>query len=99
MTSEQALALIFSPGFSTREQVTAISGRGVGMDVVKSNIDALKGRIEIDSTEGKGTTFRVHLPLSISVIQVILVECAGQSFCLPATGVSEIIRMADRELA
>jgi two-component system chemotaxis sensor kinase CheA len=99
LTPEQAYALIFRPGFSTRDEVTAISGRGVGMDVVKSNIDALKGRIEIDSVAGRGTTFRVHLPLSISVIQVIVVECAGQSFCLPATGVSEIVRVADHELA
>ena len=98
VTKEQAYALIFTPGFSTKEEVTAISGRGVGMDVVKSNIDALKGRIDIESEVGKGTTFRVQLPLSISMIQVVVVECASHTFCLPATGVTEIIRVDDDDL-
>lgn len=97
VTTEQAYALIFSPGFSTKQAVTSISGRGVGMDVVKSNIDALKGRIEIDSAPGIGTTFRLHLPLSLSVIQVILVECGAWSFCLPSIGIAEITRIADMQ--
>jgi len=95
MTREQAYALIFAPGFSTKTTVTAISGRGVGMDVVKANIDSLKGRIEIESEVGRGTTFRIHLPLSISLIQVVLLEVAGRSFCMPTTGVVEIIRVTD----
>ncbi len=65
------------------------------MDVVKANIDSLKGRIEVDSAVGRGTTFRIHLPLSISVIQVVLLEVAGRSFCMPTTGVVEIIRVGD----
>ena len=98
LTTEQAYGLIFRPGFSTKEQVSAISGRGVGMDVVKSNIDSLKGRIEIDSAVGRGTTFRIHLPLSISVIQVILVESGGQTLCLPTTAISEIIQVSDEDI-
>ncbi len=98
LTTEQAFGLIFRPGFSTKAEVTAISGRGVGMDVVKSNIDSLKGRIEIDSAPGRGTTFCIHLPLSISVIQVILVESGGQAFCLPTTAIAEIIRVSDEEI-
>jgi two-component system chemotaxis sensor kinase CheA len=94
LSTEQAHALIFHPGFSTKEEVTAISGRGVGMDVVQSNIDALKGRIEVESAPGIGTTFRVLLPLSLSVIQVVLVDTGGRSFCLPATAIAEIIRVA-----
>lgn len=98
LTTEQAYALIFAPGFSTKTAVSAISGRGVGMDVVKANIDALKGRIEIESAIGAGTTFRMHLPLSISLIQVVLLEVAGRSFCMPTTGVVEIIRVTEQEL-
>lgn len=98
LTPEQAYALVFHPGFSTKSEVTAISGRGVGMDVVKSNVDALKGRIEIESETGRGTMFRTYLPLTVSIIQVVRVECGGQTFCLPTTSVAEIIGVADNAI-
>lgn len=98
MTPEQAHALIFLPGFSTKGAVTSISGRGVGMDVVKSNVENLKGRIEIENFPGRGVTFKIFLPLSISVAQVITVEAAGQTFCLQADAIVEIIRAAEAEV-
>ncbi|MDD5208627.1 MAG: hybrid sensor histidine kinase/response regulator [Elusimicrobiales bacterium] len=98
LTPERAYSFIFHPGFSTREQVTSISGRGVGMDVVKSNIDALKGRIEIESSVGRGTTFRLYLPLSISVIQAVLVDAAGRNFCFQAGDVSAIVGVGEEDI-
>lgn len=89
---EQAYAFIFHPGFSTRDVVTSVSGRGVGMDVVKNNVENLKGRIEIESRAGFGTTFSIHLPLSISVIQAVVVSSAGQNFCFQAGAIVEIVR-------
>ncbi len=93
---EQAYAFIFHPGFSTRDVVTSVSGRGVGMDVVKSNVENLKGRIEIATRTGLGTAFRIHLPLSISVIQAVVVSSAGQNFCFQTGAIAEIVR-AERE--
>ena len=97
ITSEQALVmsddeifkLIFTPGFSTADKVTEISGRGVGMDVVKKNIDSLKGFVSIQSKEGKGTSVRIFLPLTLAIIDGFLVK-AGNLFCvLPLAMVSE----------
>lgn len=93
LTTEQAFAFIFHPGFSTKEQVTEISGRGVGMDVVRHNIENLKGRIDIESVVGKGTTFSLRLPLSLSVIQAVLLECGPQTFCLQASAVLRIVQV------
>lgn len=98
LTADQTYAFIFHPGFSTKEKVTAISGRGVGMDIVRSNIENLKGRIEMESPLGRGTTFTIHLPLSISLIQAILVESAGQRFCLQTNAISEILRVEEEDV-
>jgi len=82
-TDEKLMSLILSSGFSTADNVSQISGRGVGMDVVSSEIRALKGRLGIQSTAGKGTTFTIRLPLTLSIIQALLVAAADQQFALP----------------
>ena len=79
-------ALIFEPGFSTAEKVTEISGRGVGMDVVRRNIDALRGRVEIATEAGKGTTFSIRLPLTLAVLDGLIVGVGRERFVMPTTG-------------
>jgi two-component system chemotaxis sensor kinase CheA len=86
-----SLKLIFLPGFSTKDQISDVSGRGVGMDVVKTNIQKLNGRIDIDSQPGLGTTFRVHLPLTLAIMPVLVVRLQKQSFAVPLTMVREIV--------
>lgn len=85
------LQLVFRPGFSTAEQVTGVSGRGVGMDVVKHNIEALRGRVEIASTPGEGTTVSIRLPLTLAIIDVMLVRAAGCLFGLPVLSLRESV--------
>jgi two-component system chemotaxis sensor kinase CheA len=89
---EEINALIFEPGFSTAEKVTEISGRGVGMDVVRRNIDALRGRIEIATEAGKGTTFFIRLPLTLAVLDGLIVGVGRERFVMPTTGVRESLR-------
>ncbi|MBI4346080.1 MAG: hybrid sensor histidine kinase/response regulator [Elusimicrobia bacterium] len=98
LSVEQAYAFIFHPGFSTKEHVTEISGRGVGMDVVRHNIESLKGRIDIASVVGAGTTFTVRLPLSLSVVEAVLLECGDQTFCLQASAVQRIVMLHPSEI-
>jgi two-component system chemotaxis sensor kinase CheA len=84
--------MIFQPGFSTAEKVTEISGRGVGMDVVRRNIDALRGRIDIHTTRGQGTTFSIRLPLTLAIVDGILVAVGHERFVIPAFAVRESLR-------
>lgn len=91
-------ALIFEPGFSTAAQVNNLSGRGVGMDVVRRNITALRGSIDIDSREGAGTTMRIRLPLTLAIIDGFLVEVAGSSFVVPLDMVVECVELTREEL-
>jgi len=79
----QVLDLIFHAGFSTKEAVSDLSGRGVGMDVVRDTIARLKGTVHVSSETGKGTTFELRLPLTLAIVQVLLVRCAGQVFAVP----------------
>jgi two-component system chemotaxis sensor kinase CheA len=90
MSSKDKMALIFLPGLSTTKQITDISGRGVGMDVVKTNLDHLGGKVEITSTVGKGTTFRIKLPLTLAIIPSLIVSVEGERFCIPQINVEEI---------
>lgn len=90
---QKSLQLLFRPGFSTAEAVTDLSGRGVGMDVVKTNIEKLGGKIEIFTTLGKGTTFRLLLPLTLAIIPSLIVEAERQKFALPQINVQEIVRI------
>lgn len=85
------LSLIFEPGFSTLDEATMLSGRGVGMDVVKRTVEELRGKIDVDSTEGHGTTFRLRLPLSLALIDGFMVSVAGNRYILPMEQVDETI--------
>lgn len=96
---DDVCALIFLPGFSTAEKVTAVSGRGVGMDVVKRNIDRLHGQIQIESEQGRGTAFRIRLPLTTAIIDGLLVRVGGDRFILPTISVQVALRPAREALA
>jgi two-component system chemotaxis sensor kinase CheA len=94
LSHEEILNLIFLPGFSTAEKVTSISGRGVGMDVVRRNIEKLRGKIEIDSEIGKGSRFRIILPLTMAIIDGLIVKVGEDRFILPTTSVKMAYRPA-----
>ena len=89
----EVYALIMEPGFSTADRVSNLSGRGVGMDVVKKNITALRGSIEIESEEGQGSTFRIRLPLTLAIIDGFLVRVGGSDFVLPLDMVVECVEL------
>lgn len=91
MDERQSLNLVFLPGFSTKDVASDVSGRGVGMDVVKTNIAKLNGSIEIKSTVGKGTTFIISLPLTLAILPVLLVQLGEQPFAVPLSMVREIL--------
>lgn len=93
MTPSDILNTIYTPGFSTRETVSDISGRGIGMDVVRESIENLKGVIELSTAPGKGTRFLIRLPLTLAILRAVLVEVAGKAFAIPLTGVLEIVRL------
>lgn len=92
MTDEEVGMLIFAPGFSTAEQVTDVSGRGVGMDVVKRNIQEMGGHVEISSKQGKGTTIRILLPLTLAILDGMSVRVANEVFILPLNAVMESLQ-------
>lgn len=92
LSNEEIDQLICAPGFSTAEKISNISGRGVGMDVVRSNVEALGGRVEIHSVPGEGTTFTMILPLTLAILDGMIVRLAGQRFVLPLTHVLETIQ-------
>lgn len=87
----QSLNLIFLPGFSTKDMVSDMSGRGVGMDVVKTHIQKMNGRVDIRSSPGHGSTFTIHLPLTLAILPVLVVRQGGQAYALPLSLVDEII--------
>jgi two-component system chemotaxis sensor kinase CheA len=87
MSDTDIYNLIFAPGFSTADQVTDISGRGVGMDVVKRNVEQIRGRIEIHSTPGQGTTFIMRLPLTLAVTDGMLVKVGSERYIVPTTNI------------
>jgi two-component system chemotaxis sensor kinase CheA len=91
-------SLIFSPGLSTAEQVTAISGRGVGMDVVKSNIERIGGSIELDNRPGAGLRTIIRVPLTLTIIASLTVSAAGQSFAIPRAAIEEIVHVSSASL-
>ena len=91
LSDEQSLHLIFKPGFSTKDEVSSVSGRGVGMDVVNTNIQKLNGSIEIKSIPGKGSMFVIYLPLTLAILPVLLVRLNDQPFAVPLSMVREIM--------
>ena len=90
----EIMKLIFQPGFSTAATVTNVSGRGVGLDVVKTNIERIGGTVDVESVVGAGTTWRLAIPLTLAIIQALTVECAGQRFVIPQLGVHELVYLA-----
>ncbi|MBQ4901285.1 chemotaxis protein CheA [Paenibacillus sp. Marseille-P2973] len=98
LSEMESVDLIFSPGFSTAAVVSEVSGRGVGMDIVKSHIEKLNGLIEIHTTVGKGTTFKIKLPLTLAIIEGLLVKLAAQTFIIPMSNISEIVRVTREDI-
>ncbi len=94
MTEQQIQQYIMRPGFSTAEKVTSVSGRGVGMDVVKTNVEKIGGTIEFKSIEGRGTTFTIKIPLTLAIVSALIVECSGERFAIPQISVLELVRAA-----
>jgi two-component system, chemotaxis family, sensor kinase CheA len=99
LTEKEIFALIFRPGFSTARQVTDVSGRGVGMDVVRQRVESLRGRIEVSSQAGKGTTVTLRLPLTLAIIDGLLLDVAGANFVLPLASTFECIELTRDEIA
>jgi len=91
MDARDIMMLVFEAGFSTADQVTSVSGRGVGMDVVKTNIERIGGAVDVDSTPGDGTTWRLTIPLTLAIIQALTVECAGERYVIPQVAVHEMV--------
>jgi two-component system chemotaxis sensor kinase CheA len=98
MSDKEAYTLIFKPGFSTAETVSNVSGRGVGMDVVKTNIEKLNGIIEIDSEIGRGTVIKMKIPLTLAIIQALLVGAQEEYYAIPLASVSETVRISLDEI-
>jgi len=98
MSDKEAFALIFRPGFSTAAQVTNVSGRGVGMDVVKTNIEKLNGIIDIDSELGIGTSIKLKIPLTLAIIQALLVGVQEEAYAIPLASVMETVRISTDEI-
>ncbi len=98
MTEAEALDLIFRPGFSTADEITEISGRGVGLDVVRSVLHRLKGTVEIETQPGQGTRFRLKLPLTLAIIKALLFRIEQRLYAIPLNAVSEIARAHESDL-
>ncbi|MGM0533985.1 MAG: hybrid sensor histidine kinase/response regulator [Campylobacterota bacterium] len=98
LSEKEAFALIFRPGLSTADAVTNVSGRGVGMDVVKTNIEKLNGIIDIDSEKGKGTVIKLKIPLTLAIIQSLLVNVQEELFAIPLSSVLETVRITTQEV-
>jgi two-component system, chemotaxis family, sensor kinase CheA len=94
LSDQQVMQFIFKAGFSTAAQVTSVSGRGVGMDVVRTNIEKIGGTVELKSKPGKGTTFVIKIPLTLAIVSALIVECSGERFAIPQISVLELVRAA-----
>jgi two-component system chemotaxis sensor kinase CheA len=94
----EVVDFIFMPGFTTREVATAMSGRGVGMDVVKTNISRLSGMIDVDTMLGRGTKFSITLPVTLAIIQALVIDTCGQTFCIPLNSVLESIMVRQSDI-
>jgi two-component system chemotaxis sensor kinase CheA len=99
MTEREIMQLIFLPGFSTAAAVTHVSGRGVGMDVVRANVEAVGGSVEMESQLGIGTTLRLRVPLTLAIVPALVVQSGGESFALPQSALEELVYVPAREVA
>jgi two-component system, chemotaxis family, sensor kinase CheA len=99
LTDREAIRLIFHPGFSTAEKITDVSGRGVGMDVVRTNIEKLGGAVDVDSKPGHGTTIQITLPLTLAIIPSLIIQSGAERFAIPQVNISELVRLRREEIA
>lgn len=97
MSDHEALNLIFAPGFSTAARITNVSGRGVGMDVVRTNIENIGGSVDIQSVEGEGTTLRIKIPLTLAIIPALTITSSGQRFAIPQVNLLELVRLEETD--
>jgi chemosensory pili system protein ChpA (sensor histidine kinase/response regulator) len=98
-SNDQLVDLIFSPGFSTASEISQVSGRGIGMDVVKTEVTGLGGRIEVVSTPGQGTSFRLYIPLTLAVTQAVLVRTGSRIYAIPSVMIEQVLDLKDAALA
>ncbi len=98
VSDRDAIDFIFLPGFSTNESVNEVSGRGVGMDVVKNNISAISGMVDIETRRGEGSRFIITLPVTLAIIKALIIRCSGRTYALPITSVLETLLMTDKEI-
>jgi len=94
----EAIDLIFLPGFSTTDKVSEVSGRGVGMDVVRNNIAAVSGMVDIETRKGEGSRFIITLPITLAIIKALIISCAGRTYALPITSVMESLLQTDADI-
>ncbi|MGE3324167.1 MAG: chemotaxis protein CheA [Acidimicrobiia bacterium] len=99
MSDTEAVHLIYAPGFSTAEAVTNVSGRGVGMDVVKTNIEKIGGTLDVQSTVGVGTTLIIRIPLTLAIVPALIVQAGGSRFAVPQPNLLELVRLKDEATA
>jgi len=99
MNDNEIFNLIFLPGFSTAEKVTNVSGRGVGMDVVRTNVERIGGMVDVQSTAGQGTTVRVKIPLTLAIIPALVVTCGGDRYAIPQLSLLELVRLESDKVA
>src|SRR5208282_2169178 len=97
MNDAETVKLVFLPGFSTAAKVTNISGRGVGMDVVQTNIEKIGGTVDIQSRRGEGTTLRIKIPLTLAIIPALVVTCVGDRYMIPQVNLIELVRLDGAE--
>lgn len=98
LSYKDAIDIIFLPGFSTKEVTTALSGRGVGMDVVKTNISLLNGYVEVSTEKDVGTTFRISIPLTLAIIQALMVEVSGANYAIPLSPIEETLKVSKNDI-
>ncbi len=98
LSDEELHALIFVPGYSTSKQVSEVSGRGVGLDIVKTNVHKLKGTLTVDSKPGQGATFTIRLPMTLAVMRALLVKANSETFAIPQNAITQIVRMEKRDI-
>src|SRR5207247_5749573 len=89
----QAFKYIFTPGFSTASQITSVSGRGVGLDVVRANIDQIGGTVDVKTVPGRGSSFIIKIPLTLAIVSALIVEAGGDRFAIPQLAVVELVRL------
>ncbi|QDW62431.1 chemotaxis protein CheA [Oerskovia sp. KBS0722] len=97
MSSSEVLDLLFLPGFSTAAKVTNVSGRGVGMDVVRTNIEAIGGSVDVESSVGKGTTWRMRIPLTLAIMPALTVTCCGSVYAIPQVSLLELVALGGQD--